>query len=678
MAVLVALVVVLPWTRRGWLLLLDWTPGPEPGVLRSFWGLDGGLQAGQPFALAVLAVSAVVGAATAGWLAVATALVVAGVTAGHLVGGGSARRIAAGTLYAVNPLVFDRIFAGHVAYLLAYALLPVFVSSVLRRRDQVSWRGMRPALWLALLAGITPHFLWIGGVVLVASLVVGHTRRAVVWTALVGVLALAMSSYFIVPSIGRPPPVRVGESDLAAFRTRPDPVLGLGPNVAGLYGFWRPEPRLPKDDVAGWPVFLGAIVLLSGAGLWKARRTEGGGRLVPVVALAGVTGFLLVMGDQGPTGPVFRWLFDHLPGFAVMREPQKFAALLALAYAVGFGYGVDDLARRARGRGRRVAVGAVAVVLPVVYTPTLFLGLGGQVDVARYPPSWAAADRVIGEGDGRLLFLPWHQYLAFPFTGRIVANPAANFFRREVVAGDNVELASVPTASNLRRSEYLEFLFAHGRELCAFGRLVAPLGVEYVALARTVDYAAYAWLGRQADLEPVLDRPEITVYRNLQYRGPGSRAPAPARAADWGELADLADAGTLPDGPYSVAAQRPGPVASGPCGAARAALAGGGVRSRSPVAYEVDRGEAGYVALAEPYDPSWRLAGEPPLELAGGVLGFRNDGRGGTARFGHWTAVRLAYVVSTVTVLLTLAGPGLGGVRRSARRERAPGRPPPP
>lgn len=671
MALIIALLVVLPWMRRGWLLLLDWTPGPELSMLRSFWGLDGTPRTGLPFAVVALAASKAVGAATFGWLVIAAALAIAGIAVGHLVGGSPLRRIAAGTLYAVNPLVFDRIFAGHVGYLLAYAVLPLAVASILRWRDDVSWRGMRPALWLAVLIGLTPHFLWIGGVVVAAHVAVSRRRRSLAWACALLVLTLAMSSYFIVPSIGRPAPVRVGQTDLVSYRTRPDPTLGLALNVAGLYGFWRAEPKLAKQDVAGWPVFLAAIAVLAGTGLWKASRLEGSRHVALVVALSGAAGLLLALGDQGPTGGVFRGLFDHLPGFAIMREPQKFAALLALAYAVGFGFGVEALARRVQAGGPRLAASALAVAVPVLYTPTLFGGLAGRVDVARYPASWSAADRLMGEGDGRLLFLPWHQYLTFPFTGRVIANPAESFFQREAISGDNVELANLPTASRLQRSRYLEFLYAHGNELCAFGRLVEPLGVEYVVLAKAADFADYSWLNRQADLEIVLDRPEITLYRNRHYRGPGSRARELGRAAHWGDLAALANAGALSGGPYVVEAQRPGPITAQPCRFGPSSpRASASIRRSSPVAYRVGSGGRGYVALPEPYDPSWELAGQKPFELAGGTSGFLSDGRAGTARFGHWNLVRLADSVSAVAAALVIFGTGFGSIVEVVRGRR--------
>lgn len=663
--VLVALLVVLPWIRRGWLLLLDWTPGPGyPLLPRAFWGLDGGLQTALPFAVLTQAAGRVIGAALAGWAVVAIVLVLAGVAAGRMVGGPPLRRVAAGTLYVVNPMVFERLGAGQVGFLLAYAGLPMVVASIVRWRGSISWAGMRPALWLALTVAFSPHLIWLGGVVLAAAVLEGPSRRrALGWAVLVALLAVLMTAYAIVPALGRPASLQVGEADLVAYRTRADPTLGLAPNVAALHGFWRPAPHLPQDDVAGWPLFLAAIVGLTGAGLWRARRDPTVRCLAGVLAVSGVAGFFLAMGDQGPTGAVYRLLFDHLPGFAIMREPQKFAALLALAYAGGFALGVERLAIMARGRTARVASAGLAVVLPVLYVPTLFLGLHGQIDTSRYPSSWYAADGRMGDGDGKVLFLPWHQYLSFPFSGRVIGNPADAFFHRAAIAGDNVELPNLATGSTVTQSAYLEFLFGHGQEVCAFGRLVADLGVEYVVLARTVDWENYRWLDGQADLEAVLDTPELVVFRNRAYAAGGRRSARLVDVADWGALVTLANRGAAGD-LYTARAQAPGPIAAGPCAAPSAArAAGGAVVRRSPIRYRVEPGTPGYVALPERFDPSWHHDGEGAVELAGGTVGLRTDGEGGTARFAHWRWVWPSYAGS-----LAVAAAALGAGLRVGRR----------
>ena len=672
--VLVAVLVVLPWTRRGWLLLLDWIPGPAYAVLpRSFWGLDGGLQAALPFAVLTQGAGRVIGAAVAGWAVVAVALALAGVAAGRMVGGPAVRRVAAGTLYVVNPMVFERLAAGQVGFLLAYAGLPMVVASIVRWRGSISWAGMRPALWLALTVAFSPHLIWLGGVALVATVVVGPSRlRALGWAALVGGLAVLMTAYAIVPAIGRPATLSVGEPDLVAYRTRADPTLGLAPNVAALHGFWRPAPHLPQDDVAGWPLFLVAIVGLAGTGLWKARRDPSVRRLAGVLAVSGAAGFLLAMGDQGPTGSFYRLLFDHLPGFAIMREPQKFAALLALAYAGGFALAAEHLVAAARGRAVRVASAGLAVALPVLYVPTLFLGLHGQVHTVRYPSSWYAADRRMGEGDGKVLFLPWHQYLSFPFTGRVIGNPADAFFRRTAIAGDNVELPNLATASTATQSAYLEFLFGHGQQVCAFGRLVADLGVEYVVLARTVDWGNFRWLASQADLEEVIDRPELVVYRNRAYAEGGRRADGLVGVPDWGALVTLANRGEA-GGLYTADVQGPGPIAAEPCAARAApASAGGAVSRKSPVRYRVEPGAPGYVVLPERFDPSWRHGDRAAVELAGGAVALPTNGAGGPARFAHWATVWPAYLGSlAVAAALLVGGLRAGRGDRVSKRRRS-------
>src|SRR5207248_1229498 len=118
-------------------------------------------------------------------------------------------------------------------------------------------------------------------------------------------------------------------------------------------------------------------------------------------------------------------LFHHLPGFAVMREPQKAVALLALAYGYFFGVGAERFIQSARTQKGAAAMGVAMVVLPIAYNPSLFWGLHGRLHTDSYSPSWAAADRLMGEGPGKVLFLPWHQYMGFAFTdARTVATPA--------------------------------------------------------------------------------------------------------------------------------------------------------------------------------------------------------------------------------------------------------------
>lgn len=663
LAVVMAVAVAAPLARKGWLLLLDWVPGPHLDVTRATHGLTGSLPAGLPMSAAVAVTERYLGAAV-GWLPVALALFLAVFGAARLVGGPPSRWVPASVLYGCNPLIYERLAVGHVHYLLAYALLPIAAKSAIDgvRRGRVA----APALWLAAMIACTVHYAWIGGVLYTAIAVVAFGHRGwqgLRWLVGVGATTALTSAYLWLPLLRGRQPFLVTALDLAAYRTQHDPVLGLYPNVAGLYGFWRVgEIRLPKQDVAGWPFFLLAILLVVLVGVRSAWKTPHAGYLVRSATFAGVAGFLLALGDQGPTGGLYRLAFDHVPAFSVMREPQKFIALVALAYAVGFGHGAERLVQAvSSARVGRLAVAGVAA-LPLLYSPTLAGGLAGRVAPAHYPPTWLEADRLMGAGEGRVLSLPWHQYLRPTFSDRVIGNPAANVFRRDVIVPDNVELPRLRSSSTDPRSPYLEFLFSKGRELCAFGDLVAPLGVEFVALARAVDFAGYSWLSQQVDLEVVLDRPDIVVYRNLRYQGIGYRVDKKTVVRDWGEVIERSRTGQVSASAIAVRSATPGAVAAGGCTPPAHGAEVARTRSRrSSVAYGVPPGPPVPLILAEPYDSSWSLVGQSPRRLVGGAMGFEAPARGGVIRFEQWTLVRFGYVISGLTVVV-------GGVVVGRRR----------
>ena len=479
----------------GSLWLLDWVTGPHtPVVPEGALGLSGGLVTAIPFS--VLANWLVVTLGSAGtWIPLIAFFPLAAWGMSRLVGGSQWCRLGAATLYCINPFVFQRIYAGDLSLLLGYALLPFAFTSAVRFVRSGPWWMATPALWWAVLTALSPHFAWIYGVVFIVVWLTHSPVRLAAILRLASVLAAfaLFSAYLLLPHTATQLPIATGTgSDLALYRTAGDPHLGLFGNVLGLYGFWRlgPGPQLPKDVVSGWPFLLLALLVVAGVGVTSRLRAhrsaplegdEAPNRRIPVALLViGVIGYFLALGTQGPTGPLFRWAYFHVPFFAVMREPQKFLMLTAMAYSVFFGWGVERLVgptRRLRLDARTAGAATLAFLLPLAYTPTIFDGLAGQVTASHLPTSWQAADSLMGDGPGQVLFLPWHLYLSFPFTGeRVIANPATTSFRRSVISGDNVEAGGVETASTSPRSAYLTDLLERGPEILRFRLPDRPVG----------------------------------------------------------------------------------------------------------------------------------------------------------------------------------------------------------
>ena len=93
-------------------------------------------------------------------------------------------------------------------------------------------------------------------------------------------------------------------------------------------------------------------------------------------------------------------------------------------------------------------------------------GLSGQVKASEIPSSWSFAARLAGPGT--VLFLPWHEYFAAPFTGqrdvsaaaKVVKNFNAEFDKLKIKFGylnnnrleasDLIALADLPSIEVLR------------------------------------------------------------------------------------------------------------------------------------------------------------------------------------------------------------------------------------
>lgn len=619
-----AVAISLPLFAGGALWLLDWVTGARtPLAPTAAFGLSGGLVSGIPFAIFTNWLVLAFGS-TGTWLPLVAFFPLAAWGISRLVGGSLWCQLGAATLYCVNPFVFQRIYAGDLALLLGYALLPFASISAVNFVKSGRYLMAIPALWWAVLTALSPHFAWIYGVVFGVVWLTHRPIRLAAIGRLVSVVTTyaLFSIYVLLPHTATQLPIATRTNgDLALYRTTGDPHLGLFVNVLGLYGFWRlgPGPQLPKDVVSGWPFLLLALLVVAGVGVTSRLRARESSALTgdektpagltpAALLLIGVIGYFLALGDQGPTGPLFRWAYFHVPFFAVMREPQKFLMLTIMAYSVFFGWGVERLVgpiQRFRLDARTVGVATLAILLPLAYTPTIFDGLAGQITPSHLPRSWQAADRLMGDGPGQVLFLPWHLYSSFPFTdGRVIASPAPTSFRRSVISGDNVQAGGVETESTSPRSAYLTRLFDQGSNIFDFGSLVAPLGVEYVILAKAVDWRSYSWIADQRDLKLMADSSSLEVWRNTSYVGVGESSSKRV------------------------------------------------VRQISPVAYEIGAGQPGWVSLDAAYQRGWVLDGQAARQSSEGTLLFRVGSEGGIARFTPWGLTRVGYMVSGTAVVI--------------------------
>lgn len=64
---------------------------------------------------------------------------------------------------------------------------------------------------------------------------------------------------------------------------------------------------------------------------------------VPLFAFLGLLGAFLAKGANDPFGSFYIWLFEHIPGFVLFRDPTKWYVLIALSYSLLIPYCISQI-----------------------------------------------------------------------------------------------------------------------------------------------------------------------------------------------------------------------------------------------------------------------------------------------------------------------------------------------
>jgi hypothetical protein len=641
----VALVVTAPLLGVGYLLLLDYPSGPAlPHVPLLPLPSSGDVGSGTPF-LALEALLRHVQVWLPDKVLLLAPILLGGVGLYRLARSRFGVRAAAAaygaTLYVVNPFIADRYLAGHLFFLLAFALVPWAVQPVMDLLEEPDRRaGVRVGLWLVGLAAVDLHVAGMYALLVVIAGVSALSRRGTIGAAVGLGLGAVLCAYWVLPSLFASPGKGIGAADLAVYASRPSGV-GVLPRLLGLYGFWRVEFAGAAQRIPALYLLLVPILALSIAGAISvlASKTHRRGGLVLLVTAALA---LLLAGGIAfpPTASVFRSVFDHVSVFRIYREPQKFLALVVLAYAVFGAVGLEAVVRSdsKSSSARAWSASALAIGVATAYAYTMLWGFWGQVHLTQYPNDWERADQIMAaEGPGRVLVLPWELYAVWSFTGgRIVANPAPSFFSREVISGDNVGFTRIPTPSVDPFSAWVQDILAHRGKIRELGHLVAPLDVRFVVVLHEVDRSRYSFVERQADLTPIYRGPRLDLFENMAWQGsvlPLAPAGSSSFAFDDGNdvTQQLTAAGPL------------GPVTGSGLGPVARILPGW--RSIAPIT-------APYVATGDRCTDGWRLGNEEPACDLGAVAAFSSQDQTESL----WRPAAGARVVGLLVSGLTLVG----------------------
>ncbi|HSX29415.1 MAG TPA: hypothetical protein VLE73_02550 [Candidatus Saccharimonadales bacterium] len=527
----VALLVLLPMLRPGYILTLDmvFTPWlPMPSAVTSSYLFHAGLHV-----LNFLIPSSIIQK-----LLLLSILLLASIGMHRLVRSIAREQNLSASIYiasiffAINPFTYSRFMAGQYAVLLGYALLPWLTQSALVFAVRPN---LRQACWLGVLITII-------GIVsihtLAAVAILGGVGGAIGWWrhtekrgALVryGLVILGtfvvLSSYWLLPLLagkGKTAAAIGGftSADTQAFMTTGTTVPARMFHSLRLQGFWLEDRglyALPQDRTVLWGLSSLIFIALAIAGahrLWRTRRA--------LVLWLGVTSATAIVIAAG----ALSGLLTALPLGAGLREPHKLVMLVALAYGVFLAFGCQAFLEQLRSKHQMWHAPAMIVllVLPLSYTRAMLWGFNGQLTPRQYPSDWFMLRQQLAQSTattkGHVLFLPWHQYMTFAFADRIIANPAPDFFGKNVIVSNDPELDGAASyAASSAQKALGKLVVPKGRQnTAALARELNRQNVAYVVLTNDYDYDDYDYLTTVPTLQKQAVYPTLTLYKNTAWR----------------------------------------------------------------------------------------------------------------------------------------------------------------
>lgn len=428
-AAVLSLAICAPLFARGYVLSYDmvWVPHLDLGR-PEVWGLGSALPRAVPSDAVVALLGTVIPAAVVQRIVLFAALFLIATGVGRLLRDRPLAAQLAGVTFAVwNPFIAERLVLGQWPLLLAAAAIPWLVAALVDP-DGPRWTIVVLALTGTALSPAT-------GLMGVLVGVVAAGRKRIVHVA---VLAALLNAPWIVAGL-----LHAGaQSDPAAvglFEVQGEGRFGRLGSALTLGGIWNTE-VVPTSRTLSLAlltsVVMGLVIIVGLVTLWRGDR-----RLFGVLAAVGSIG--LVVALAGWLAPdLVRSIVSDVPGGGLVRDGTRWIALLVPLEAVAFGAGVCGLLRAARAWVTPIAV--LGVVLPLAALPDLAWGVGGRLEPASYPSSWASAREVVKDSTvpGDIVVLPFTAYRRPSWNHETpVFDPAGRFFDRTTVTNDELDVS---------------------------------------------------------------------------------------------------------------------------------------------------------------------------------------------------------------------------------------------
>lgn len=186
-------------------------------------------------------------------------------------------------------------------------------------------------------------------------------------------------------------------------------------NIFGKVSFMKPE-------FLAIPIFSYSFLLF---------RKIKANNLILFFAFLGVIGAFLAKGSNDVFGGVYLFLFDHIPGFFLFRDPTKWYSLIALSYSILLPFSIWHIFYFLKTRLMKILLAILLILYAgFILKPVLIDGLSGTFAPSNVPKEYEDLAKLIASDKSfyRLLWVPMVERYGFYSNSHPGIN-ATDYFR---------------------------------------------------------------------------------------------------------------------------------------------------------------------------------------------------------------------------------------------------------
>jgi hypothetical protein len=252
----------------------------------------------------------------------------------------------ASLVYAANTYILLLFSGGQLGVALAYGLAPLVLMKFIQMIDGTNERVLRLGLWLALLLSFDLRFVYL---ILVSAGMYYVSRSKVSIASILKIFVIPVCitaivhAFWILPTVlASRGAASLGEDFNNAGMLRFLSFADFSHSLSLLHPNW-PENLFGKVYFLQ-PEFLVLPILAFLSLLFVSKNKD----KIVFFALLALAGAFLSKGVQNPFGMIFEWMFVHVPGFVMFRDPTKFYLFTAIGYSILIPYSLSKIRTRFR------------------------------------------------------------------------------------------------------------------------------------------------------------------------------------------------------------------------------------------------------------------------------------------------------------------------------------------